>query len=159
MQAAIRCLSGTLGQTIGWNTITGFWCGVCSKLRILWIGFFHRHCAFCMYGSCDWGNITSSRQAATSNLDQNSSHLSFQNAIIAALLISHTILHLILRKGYKMNPISSCRNQLGRYIKLGKSLSDLDQYAPKTLQDWSRHVKECISFHFWVFFVFGKQLT
>ena len=64
-----------------------------------------------------------------------------------------------LRKGYKMNPISSCGSQLGKYIKLGNSLSDLDQYTPKTLHDWSRNVEEPLIFCFWdVFFAFRKQL-
>jgi hypothetical protein len=40
-----------------------------------------------------------------------------------------------------MNPLSKCGNQLGKYIKLGSSLSDLDQYTPKTLGDWSKHIE------------------
>ena len=54
----------------------------------------------------------------------------------------------MFRKGYKMNPISSCGDQLGKYIKLGSSLSDLDRYTPKTLHDWSRNVEEPSLFHF-----------
>lgn len=127
------------------NSLNGFlpstWC-----LLYVWVTWLRKHHVISSGGNIKLGP----KQLAPFILECN--YCSFHN-------FTHTILNQILRKGYKMNPISSCRNQLGRYIKLGKSLSDLDQYIPETLQDWSKHVKEWQSFRFWFVFVFGKLLT